>query len=47
MKITEKQMNKIVKDVLRRRCWCEHDNYMDCNRCLGKWIRNAIKKVLK
>jgi len=38
------QTDKIVKYVLSKHLTCEHDNMHDCNRCLARWIREALAK---
>ena len=44
--MTAKQINKIVRLVLKEIGYCDHSQYADCGRCVSRWIRNAIKKTM-
>ena len=42
--VVRHKTDRIVKYVLERHLTCEHDSMHDCNRCLARWIREALRK---
>lgn len=38
------QVARIVKYILSKIGYCQHDPLRDCKKCIGKWIRDGIKK---
>lgn len=46
MKISKKEIDRIVKFFLSGSLYCPHDSYRDCNRCTARLIRESIKKVI-
>ena len=38
------QVGLIVKYILQKIGYCHHQPLRDCGKCIGKWIREAIRK---
>jgi hypothetical protein len=38
------KVDLIVKYILKKIGYCPHESLRDCGKCIGKWIREAIRK---
>ena len=40
----KRQILRIVRYFISRSGYCDHRPLGDCGRCVGRWIREAIRK---